>query len=194
MCTVTRPGIASIASSTAVELMVSVLQHPKGCAHLLPSISPFLSLTPFLLPGSSSAHSDVPITSSGTSQTTNPDPVDPTLSSPLGIVPHQIRGFLAQFHNMKITGQASDLCTGCSRKVRHPFLLPLLVRGADEGCGGQVVEAYEKDGFEMLLQAFEDAKYLEKLTGLDRMYEESEEMMESVDWDEEVRPVLLSIV
>ena len=31
MCTVTRPGLASIAASTAVELMMSVLQHPEGC-------------------------------------------------------------------------------------------------------------------------------------------------------------------
>jgi hypothetical protein len=30
MCTVTRPGLAAIASATAVELMVSVLQHPLG--------------------------------------------------------------------------------------------------------------------------------------------------------------------
>lgn len=32
MCTVTRPGLAGIAASTAVELMVSVLQHPQGAA------------------------------------------------------------------------------------------------------------------------------------------------------------------
>ncbi|KAI5480659.1 autophagy-related protein 7 [Pseudohyphozyma bogoriensis] len=141
MCTVTRPGIASIASSTAVELMVSLLQHPKGA----------------------SAPSDIPVVSAG-SQNQQPPEQDPSTSSPLGIVPHQIRGMLAQFHNMKMTGQASNLCTGCSSTV---------------------VKAYEKGGFEMLLQAFDDAKYLEKLTGLDKLYAESEEMMESVDWDEE---------
>ena len=37
----------------------------------------------------------------------------------------------------------------------------------------------------MLLQAFNDQKYLEKLTGLDKLYSESEAVMESVDWEEE---------
>ena len=80
-------------------------------------------------------------------------------SSPLGLVPHQIRGFLAQFHNLKITGQAYDLCTGCSPTV---------------------VGAYEREGWGMLAQAFEDARFLERLTGLDKLAEEGERALEAM--------------
>lgn len=34
----------------------------------------------------------------------------------------------------------------------------------------------------MLVQAFADAKYLERLTGLDKMEEETEALMEGLDW------------
>lgn len=37
----------------------------------------------------------------------------------LGIVPHQLRGFLAQFRNLHIVGAAYDRCTGCSETVRR---------------------------------------------------------------------------
>jgi len=37
----------------------------------------------------------------------------------------------------------------------------------------------------MLLKAFNDRKYLETLTGLDKLYDEGEAILESVDWDQE---------
>jgi ubiquitin-like modifier-activating enzyme ATG7 len=37
----------------------------------------------------------------------------------------------------------------------------------------------------MLLKAFNDQKYLETLTGLDKLYDEGEAALESVDWDED---------
>lgn len=36
----------------------------------------------------------------------------------------------------------------------------------------------------MLVKAFNDAKYLEQLTGLDKLYDQGEAALESVDWDE----------
>jgi ubiquitin-like modifier-activating enzyme ATG7 len=48
----------------------------------------------------------------------------------------------------------------------------------------QVVKAYETHGFETLLKAFNDHKYLETLTGLDKLYDEGEAVLEAVDWDE----------
>ncbi|KAG2347636.1 E1-like protein-activating [Suillus weaverae] len=135
MCTVTRPGLASIAASTAVELLISLLQHPDGL-HAPPP----------------------PPQANGVA-------ADPSTSgSVLGLVPHQLRGFLAQFRNLPITGAAYDKCTGCSETV---------------------LKAYEEQGFNMLLKAFNEPGFLEKLTGLDKLYNEGDAAMESVDWEEE---------
>jgi ubiquitin-like modifier-activating enzyme ATG7 len=142
MCTVTRPGLASIASSTAVELLVSLLQHPDGIRAPAPP--------PAQAPGSAR---DVDVQEAG--------------GSVLGLVPHQLRGFLAQFNNMLITGAAFDKCTGCSETI---------------------LKAYEKEGFPMLLQAFNETGYLEKITGLDKLYAEGEAILESienVDWEDD---------
>jgi ubiquitin-like modifier-activating enzyme ATG7 len=49
----------------------------------------------------------------------------------------------------------------------------------------QVLKAYETHGFEMMLQAFNEPGYLEKLTGLDKLYDEGEAALETVDWDED---------
>ncbi|KAJ3514137.1 hypothetical protein NLJ89_g2546 [Agrocybe chaxingu] len=40
-------------------------------------------------------------------------------------------------------------------------------------------------GFEMLVKAFNDAKFLETLTGLDKLFDEGEAALESVEWEEE---------
>ena len=37
--------------------------------------------------------------------------------SVLGLIPHQLRGFLAQFRTLPIVGAAYDKCTGCSETV-----------------------------------------------------------------------------
>ena len=76
------------------------------------------------------------------------------------MVPHQLRGFLAQFRNVPIVGPAYERCTGCSERV---------------------VGAYEAEGFGMLLKAFNDTEYLPELTGLKKMYEETQAALENDD-------------
>jgi len=128
MCTVTRPGLAGIAAAVAVELMVSILQHPKRA--LAPADAP---------------------------------DADPSSSeSVLGLVPHQIRGYLAKFGNLKIIGRAYDRCTGCSESI---------------------VKAYETQGIDFMMAAFNDAKHLEMVTGLNLLQAETEAALEDVDWD-----------
>ncbi|KAK9765622.1 Autophagy protein 7, variant 2 [Basidiobolus ranarum] len=95
-CTVTRPGLSAIASATAVELMVSVLQHEKGP----------------LAPADSSRS------------------ISESTTTPLGLIPHQIRGFLSHFSNMLVVGRAYDKCTACSNivsKMKRFFLAYKLI-------------------------------------------------------------------
>lgn len=132
MCTVTRPGLASIAAASAVELLVSVVQHPEGLLASAPK--------PHTPPEDAAAQGGI-----------------------LGMIPHQLRGFLAQYRSVPIVGAAYDKCTGCSETV---------------------ITAYETQGYGMLEKAFNETGYLEKLTGLDKLYEEATAVMENVDFGE----------
>lgn len=109
-CTVTRPGIAAIASALLVEILVSVIQHPQGA----------------LAPGSQSQNED-------------------RGSHPLGIVPHQIRGYLSEFRNMLIKGSSYDCCSACSYNI---------------------TSAYESEGWEFVKKALNSKGYVEELSGL----------------------------
>lgn len=115
-CTVSRPGLSMIASALAVELLMSVLQHPhRGLA---------------------------------VSETLSEDD-DSESESVLGLVPHQIRGFLSRFHNVLPACRRFDMCTACSDVV---------------------LENFRTSGFDFLLKAFNSPNYLEDLTGLSELY------------------------
>ena len=64
------------------------------------------------------------------------------------------------------------------------FIPSLGVWLADDG-RTQVTRAYETQGFDVLLKAFNELGFLEKLTGLDKLHEEGEAALEAVDWEEE---------
>ncbi|XP_063679935.1 ubiquitin-like modifier-activating enzyme ATG7 isoform X2 [Bolinopsis microptera] len=115
MCTVTRPGNAFVAASLAVELMVSILQHP--------------------LEGQAPATLDLN---------------DEKQDSCLGRVPHQIRGFLAHFSSVQPASHAFDKCTACCMEI---------------------ISRYRENKMGFLMEAFNDANYLEKVSGLADMLE-----------------------
>lgn len=48
----------------------------------------------------------------------------------------------------------------------------------------QMIDAYEKNGFDMLLTAFNDAASLEKITGLDKLAAEMDASLENSNWEE----------
>ncbi|KAF2124191.1 autophagy-related protein 7 [Dothidotthia symphoricarpi CBS 119687] len=95
-CTVTRPGIAPLASSLLVELLVSILQHPSKSRAPPPS------------------HTQKPTSSKPSS---SHPALPPPFEHPLGTIPHTIRGYLSTFSNLQVEGQPYDCCSACSDTV-----------------------------------------------------------------------------
>lgn len=128
-CTVTRPGIAAMASALLVELLVSVLQHPQGPAAPAP-----------------------------TPQT------DDRGDHPLGLVPHQIRGFLSTFQNMSIAGRSYNSCSACSDKI---------------------ITAYKADGWDFVRKALNEKGFVEELSGLADVQRAAEAAAADMEWEEQ---------
>lgn len=78
---------------------------------------------------------------------------DTPCDNPLGMVPHQIRGFIGRHHYMTLACTAFSMCTACSPAV---------------------VSQYNADGWEFVAHVLRDASYLEELTGLSRLHAETD--------------------
>ncbi|KAF5008836.1 hypothetical protein FDECE_4915 [Fusarium decemcellulare] len=133
-CTVTRPGVAAIASALLVELLTSLLQHPLGKE--APAPQPTAGVIP------------------------ERDPPDHAL----GLVPHQVRGYVSTFQNIVIRGQSYDCCSACSPKI---------------------LDTYRKDGWGFVKKALQEKDYVAELSGLAEVQRKAEEMAAQVDWEED---------
>jgi len=139
-CTVTRPGLAPIASSMAVELCISLLHHEKK------------------------QNAPAPIPSAGASSF-SPTVKSSDLTSPLGVMPHQIRGSIVSYTMMTPTVPAFKYCTGCCDDVVH---------------------AYTKHKFSFVKDVCNSVTFLEDTAGLKSFREEATmKMEECLDWDED---------
>ena len=136
----TRPGISLIASGLAVELMVSVLQHPQKSVFST-TRQKYIELK---LISSSRGNAAAEISSDAMTtvqQHQEPDKGD----SPLGVVPHSIRGFLHRHQQVLPATEAFYNCTACS---------PL------------ILQRYAESGYAFLLEVFNNPDCLEQVSGL----------------------------
>lgn len=140
----TRPGIAAIASALLVELLVSILQHPLRARAPSPKLNRSQQE-----PGGSYG-------SSREEQERAPHP--------LGLVPHQIRGFLTNFSNLLIRGQSYDCCSACSPKI---------------------LDRYRQEGWEFVRRALNERGWVEEVSGLADVQRRAEELENEVEWEED---------
>ena len=64
---------------------------------------------------------------------------------PLGLVPHQIRGYLSNFQNIMIQGNSYDCCSACSDKI---------------------IGSLKSEGWQFVKKALNEKGFVENLSGL----------------------------
>eukprot|EP00758_Cryptobia_borreli_P007054 Tbor_TRINITY_DN5239_c0_g2::TRINITY_DN5239_c0_g2_i1::g.16291::m.16291/K08337/ATG7; ubiquitin-like modifier-activating enzyme ATG7 len=96
-CTVTRPGVSSIASAISVELLASLYNHPKQFAAPAYRVSDLKD------------------------EDINYDDHLGPAESVLGIIPHQIRGNLTDYSMTPMYGQYYSKCTACSDAICNMY-------------------------------------------------------------------------
>lgn len=92
------------------------------------------------------------------------DKPDGEASTPLGLLPHQVRGSLPSYASMLIDGQAYSCCTACSARA---------------------VRQYRTDGFAFLLRAFNEPGFLEDFTGLKEVHRQAAAVAEASGLDDD---------
>lgn len=88
-----------------------------------------------------------------------PDERDPP-GHALGVVPHQIRGFLATFKNLMIRGESYPNCSACSKPI---------------------LDAYKKDGYHFVRKALDDKDYVAELSGLAEIQRRAEQLEADIE-------------
>lgn len=81
-------------------------------------------------------------------------------SPTLGVPPHSIRGWLSASKQIAPTFQKFDKCSACSKRI---------------------VAAYRDEGIELVLKVLDDPLHLERLSGLDKLKDGLDEILELSD-------------
>ncbi|KAH8586650.1 autophagy-related protein-like protein 7 [Bisporella sp. PMI_857] len=160
-CTVTRPGIAPIASALLVETLVSILQHPLGALAPAPK-------------------------STSTSASSAPQYERDPPNHPLGVIPHQIRGYLSTFNNHLISGVAYDKCSACSKNIIDAYLENTPSETNDSTKDPEPAPASpDPKGWKFIKRALSDKEYISELSGLAEVQRQAEKLASELDWDSE---------
>ncbi|WFD32554.1 Autophagy protein 7 [Malassezia sp. CBS 17886] len=196
MCTVTRPGLAAMAGACAVELMVSVLQHPDGAA-ALPDHGRVLgprSGTPTRRHLHRAAPAD--------------DDEEDGIPSPTASMEHtiELKNDAVQQSDETLVAPASTPPSAHSSP--HPFsptpsdfgIVPHQVRGylsrfstmtlsstafdRCTACSSAVLDAYEQDGADVVFAACEDPEFLERISALDELKRETDALDLDMEWQD----------